>query len=91
MAAASPFRIGLTRDFLKADGTIGFGDIGLSLFDTAPNIIWEFLPQVTPVLQAGTDRRLRRSAGPRSSSEFGRNDGTAPDRLSVHRSIWSRL
>ena len=29
MTARSPFRVGLTRDFLKPDGTIGFGDIGL--------------------------------------------------------------
>ena len=30
------FRIGVTRDFLKADGTLGFGDIGLDLLDEAP-------------------------------------------------------
>jgi phosphoglycerate dehydrogenase-like enzyme len=37
------FRVGLTRDFLKPDGTIGFGDIGLDLFKLA-DISWEFLP-----------------------------------------------
>ena len=52
MAAASPFRIGLTRDFLKPDGTIGFGDIGLSLLDAAPHVVWEFLPENVPVLKA---------------------------------------
>ncbi|WP_373650688.1 NAD(P)-dependent oxidoreductase [Schlesneria sp. DSM 10557] len=50
MTAAAPFRIGLTRDFLKPDGTIGFGDIGLSLLDDAPNIHWEFLAEHRPVL-----------------------------------------
>ena len=30
------FCIGVTRDFLKADGTLGFGDIGLDLLDEAP-------------------------------------------------------
>ncbi len=50
MTAHSPFRIGLTRDFLKPDGSIGFGDIGLSLLDAAPNVVWNFLPENTPVL-----------------------------------------
>src|SRR5262245_24387950 len=39
----SRFRVGITRDFLKPDGTIGFGDIGLSLLDADPGIEWEFL------------------------------------------------
>ncbi len=39
-----PFRIGLTRDFLKPDGSLGFGDIGLDLLDSAPGVAWEFLP-----------------------------------------------
>ena len=29
------FRVGLTCDFLKPDGTIGFGDIGLRLLEVA--------------------------------------------------------
>lgn len=41
------FRVGLTRDFLKPDGTLGFGDIGLSLLDEAPGVEWEFLPELT--------------------------------------------
>jgi phosphoglycerate dehydrogenase-like enzyme len=40
-----PFRVGLTRDFLKPDGSLGFGDIGLSLLDGAPGIEWEFLAE----------------------------------------------
>lgn len=39
-----PFRVGLTRDFLKPDGTLGFGDIGLSILDQAEGITWEFMP-----------------------------------------------
>ncbi len=40
----APFRIGLTRDFLKPDGSLGFGDIGVDLLDTSPRVVWEFLP-----------------------------------------------
>jgi len=46
----APFRVGLTRDFLKPDGTLGFGDIGLELLDQAPGVEWEFLPENTPEL-----------------------------------------
>lgn len=44
------FRVGVTRDFLKADGTLGFGDIGLELLDGAPGVEWEFLERNTPEL-----------------------------------------
>jgi D-3-phosphoglycerate dehydrogenase len=44
-SASGTFRVGVTRDFLKPDGSIGFGDIGLSLLNTAPHISWEFLPE----------------------------------------------
>lgn len=37
------FRVGVTRDFLKPDGTPGFGDIGLSLLDEA-GVPWEYVP-----------------------------------------------
>jgi phosphoglycerate dehydrogenase-like enzyme len=39
------FRIGLTRDFLKPDGTVGMGDISLSVLDGQPGIVWEFLAE----------------------------------------------
>jgi phosphoglycerate dehydrogenase-like enzyme len=39
------FHIGVTRDFLKPDGSIAFGDIGLSRLDTVAGIKWEFLPE----------------------------------------------
>jgi D-3-phosphoglycerate dehydrogenase len=37
------FRVGVTRDFLRSDGTLGFGDIGLDLF-AGTGASWEFLP-----------------------------------------------
>jgi phosphoglycerate dehydrogenase-like enzyme len=44
------FRVGLTRDFLSADGTPTFGDIGLGLLDRA-GIPWEYLPEKTRELR----------------------------------------
>jgi D-3-phosphoglycerate dehydrogenase len=43
------FRVGVTGDFLKADGTLGFGDIGLDLFEGS-EVSWEFLPAGSEVL-----------------------------------------
>ena len=45
------FRVGLTRDILKADGTIGFGDIGLSLLDDAVGVEWDILAENTSPLR----------------------------------------
>ena len=45
------FRIGVTRDFLKADDTLGFGDIGLDLLDESPKVEWEFLAKNTTELR----------------------------------------
>jgi phosphoglycerate dehydrogenase-like enzyme len=45
------FRVGVTRDFLGSDGRITFGDIGLSLLDRQPNLMWEFLAENTPELR----------------------------------------
>ncbi|HEX5444502.1 MAG TPA: NAD(P)-dependent oxidoreductase [Pirellulales bacterium] len=39
------FRVGITQDFLKPDGTLGFGDIGLDLLSNAAGIEWEFLAE----------------------------------------------
>ena len=50
MTDRNPFRIGLTRDFLKPDGTIGFGDIGLEMIEATPNVVWDFLPENRSVL-----------------------------------------
>lgn len=46
------FRVGVTRDFLATDGTIGLGDIGLGLLDAAPGVAWEFLADDVPELTA---------------------------------------
>jgi len=45
------FRVGITRDFLKADGTLAFGNIGLDLLDRAPGITREFLESHSLELQ----------------------------------------
>ncbi len=45
------FRVGLTRDFLKSDGGLGFGDVGLGLLDEAPGVAWEFLDERTRELR----------------------------------------
>lgn len=37
-------RVGLTRDFLKADGSLGFGDIGLDVLQQDPRLQMEFMP-----------------------------------------------
>jgi D-3-phosphoglycerate dehydrogenase len=46
------FKVGLTRDFLKPDGSIGFGDIGLAALEGIPGLKWEFLAssasEITP-------------------------------------------
>jgi D-3-phosphoglycerate dehydrogenase len=48
---SEPFRVGVTRDFLRPDGTPGFGDIGLDLFDTAEGVTWEYLAEDAPELR----------------------------------------
>jgi D-3-phosphoglycerate dehydrogenase len=56
------FCVGVTRDFLRPDGTIGFGDIGLGQLDAAPGVRWEFLPEnvvdLTPAHAAAYDALL---------------------------------
>lgn len=46
------FRVGITSDFLNAQGRVGIGDIGLGLLDAEPHITYEFFtpnqPEVTP-------------------------------------------
>jgi len=49
---ADTFRVGVTRDFLKADGTLGFGDIGLGLLEEAAGVGWEFLGEEARELSA---------------------------------------
>lgn len=47
-----PFRVGLTRDFLRANGSFGYGDIGLELLAAQPGIRWDFLAEDTRELRA---------------------------------------
>lgn len=46
------FRVGITHDFLKPDGSLGFGDIGLDRLDENPHVAWEFLSDYGPALPA---------------------------------------
>ncbi len=41
---SEPFRVGYTNDFLKADGSIGWGDIGMAKYEGIPNLEVEFMP-----------------------------------------------
>src|SRR5579883_2885702 len=49
---AKAFRVGMTRDFLKPDGTMAFGDIGLDLLERAPGVACEILAEGTRALRA---------------------------------------
>jgi D-3-phosphoglycerate dehydrogenase len=50
MSPAPGFRVGITRDFLKPDGSLAFGEIGLDLL-TQAGIAWEFLSEHAAELQ----------------------------------------
>jgi D-3-phosphoglycerate dehydrogenase len=45
------FRVGITRDFLRPDGTLSFGDIGVGLFHKHPEVVYEFLAENSPELR----------------------------------------
>jgi D-3-phosphoglycerate dehydrogenase len=47
------FRVGVTRDFLRPDGTPAFGTVGLDLLDAAPGVRWEYLAEDTRELRPG--------------------------------------
>lgn len=55
---ANAFRLGLTRDFLKPDGSLGFGDIGLDVLAENPRVEHEFLPDYGPELPAELAREF---------------------------------
>jgi D-3-phosphoglycerate dehydrogenase len=48
---STPFRVGLTRDFLGPEGALSYGDIGLGLLDAA-GVQHEFLVEATAELRA---------------------------------------
>lgn len=56
VAVNDHFRVGVTRDFLKPDGTPGFGDIGLDLLSADPRIAWEYLAEYDDELPATAAR-----------------------------------
>lgn len=45
MAASEPFRVGVTRDFIRPNGELGFGGAGVRLLEQAPGIEVTFLPE----------------------------------------------
>ena len=47
---SNKIRVGITGDFRKPDGTLGFGDIGLDTLDQDARIQYEFLPDCGPAL-----------------------------------------
>lgn len=49
---ASPFRVGLTRDFLSPEGKLAYPDIGLDLLDAVPEIQRSFLAERSSPLRA---------------------------------------
>ena len=51
----SIFRVGVTRDFLKPDGTSDLDDIANPLFDRA-GLQWEYIAENTPALRAAQVR-----------------------------------
>ena len=51
------FRVGITRDFFKPDGSPGFGDIGLDALAQAPGVTWEPLAANHAVLPAAVADR----------------------------------
>ena len=67
---AALFRVGITRDFLTADGSVALGDIGLALLNEAPGVEWEFLAEKTRELAADQIRDYDALAilGPRVSA-----------------------
>jgi len=40
------FRVGITRDILDSRGEPAFGPAALAILDNAPNLDWEYLPEV---------------------------------------------
>ena len=39
------FRVGITRDFVKPDGTFSFDNMGLNLLNNAIGVAFELLPE----------------------------------------------
>jgi len=46
------FRVGITRDILDSRGEPAFGRAALAILDAAPDLAWEYLPEVVGALTA---------------------------------------
>jgi D-3-phosphoglycerate dehydrogenase len=46
------FLVGLTRDILDSRGEPAFGTAALDILNAAPNVAWEYLPEVVPAITA---------------------------------------
>jgi D-3-phosphoglycerate dehydrogenase len=46
------FRVGLTRDILDSRGDPAFGKAALEILDRAPNVDWEYLPEIVSEITA---------------------------------------
>ena len=51
MSASEPFRVGVTRDFFRPNGELGFGGAGVRLLQQTPGIEVDFLPEHGPELR----------------------------------------
>ena len=49
---AEKFRVGVTRDILDSRGEPAFGRKALEIFDRAPEVEWEYLPQIVTEITA---------------------------------------
>ncbi|HUX86734.1 MAG TPA: phosphoglycerate dehydrogenase [Chloroflexota bacterium] len=49
---AKPFRVGLTRDFLKTDGTLNLAEAGFAALETTTGLEWTVLDEYRPKLGA---------------------------------------
>ena len=54
------FRVGITRDILDSRGEPAFGRAALAILDNAPNVEWEYLPEIVRELTPEHARALRR-------------------------------
>jgi D-3-phosphoglycerate dehydrogenase len=68
---AEAFRVGVTRDFVRPDGSLGFGGHGVRLLEETPGLEWAYLPEhgkeLRPEEIAGFDALA--VLGPRVSAE----------------------
>lgn len=81
---STPFRVAYTHDFLKSDGSIGWGDIGMAKYEGIPNLTVEFLPEHPAILPADVVQGYDAVAvlGPRITADLLDN---APDLVLIAR------